>query len=558
MKYAHIGLVALVAVMIAGCGGGSSSKQGSDTFTVGLTGVSQSALGNIAGITYPVDEDGERKVSVPGGTITLNCPDGGADCMITVSRVNGRYVAQSTVDGATATFRATPRTNTNDQNQEIADKDDEIETLKGEVQDLKIRNKRNEAKDIFPRLASGEVDDISETSTAMIDTNYRAKAKVGSGFFGVSAKDSSGSSDGNWYITRFETSDNEGNEKILVIYSDVGSPTRDLLSELPSEEGGGFAAAEIPGVTGKRIQKTLDSSEDAEFISSSSFRGSPLGEAKSLPNNFDIDRGENANPCTGENGACEDSEDNNPANDFTVVRHPGTYRGVSGFFQCTGGSCTATRNGEQNYTLGGGTWTFDAAPSARISVPDKSHTHFGWWKDVAPGNATDSDSGTHEFEFDVFFRTVGRPETLPANFDALSGVYTYRGRATGWYALYSPALPNPAADEFTADVMLQATFNGSVDGVGSISGDITDISGQPNWSLKLVEGTIEDDGTFEETSNGVEWTIGGRKRTGGSWDGTFNFDQEKLGALPSAAVGKFSGEYAGDGRIVGVFGAHKQ
>jgi len=193
-----------------------------------------------------------------------------------------------------------------------------------------------------------------------------------------------------------------------------------------------------------------------------------------------------------------------------------------------------------------------------VSVPDASHTRFGWWKKVVPDHATDDDDTTEELEFSTFSKLVPANQTPPTGFISLNGPYEYKGRAAGQYALHSPALQNSATGEFTANVSLTAIFNGDDSGVGTISGDITGISGQPDWSLELVEGPMATTGTIGQSTMGVEWTIKGFSEKGGSWGGRFSFDQEKLGALPSAAVGTFTGDYGGDGRIIGAFGARKQ
>ena len=236
-------------------------------------------------------------------------------------------------------------------------------------------------------------------------------------------------------------------------------------------------------------------------------------------------------------------DDGNPRNDYDTVQISGSYDGARGNFRCTG-ICTVANLGGGRYTMNG-EWTFRANKNATVSVEDVAFTHFGWWKQA--------DLETDDFTFRSFAR--GEGAAAPALYSTLEGTYTYRGRAVGQYALYSPiAAATSSTGEFTANATLQASFD--ADGNDTISGRITGISGQPNWELTLNETTINGS-AFANESDGVDWTIDGYKNTGGSWNGQFYFD-EKAGAVPTTAVGAFIGDYDGDGRIIGAFGAQKR
>ena len=135
-------------------------------------------------------------------------------------------------------------------------------------------------------------------------------------------------------------------------------------------------------------------------------------------------------------------------------------------------------------------------------MPDESHTHFGWWKNANLEDDT--------FTFGTFEDGTGAD--TPTLFSSLAGTYTYRGRAAGQYALYSPIAASSSTGEFTADAMLQATFD--ADGDDSISGRITRNSAiEPDWSLTLNRKTID---SGARTSAGTRcrpqrstWTIDG-------------------------------------------------
>ncbi|MCY4203158.1 MAG: hypothetical protein OXD38_11215, partial [Aestuariivita sp.] len=113
MKHAHISLVALAAMAIAGCGGGSNNKTngegGTDTpkpFNVVLpTGHGLSAAGEIE------IEAGKSKPT--GSGASLSCPDSAGDdgCVVTVEVADatlGTFTATSTGGQVTVTIPEDP------------------------------------------------------------------------------------------------------------------------------------------------------------------------------------------------------------------------------------------------------------------------------------------------------------------------------------------------------------------------------------------------------------------------------------------------------------------
>lgn len=388
--------------------------------------------------------------------------------------------------------------------------------LQQEADEAQAALNREQAQDALASLTAALT-----PFTGTVSPKYRAQATVtGIGPFASS----SGSTDGGWYVTRF-TNLNRSNEETLVVYSDVGPPTSELLTETYE---GDFTAFGDTNLVVKTVEAADSSGDDASLIASPSFPRNAVASDAFTPT-IDSDLINDAD------------SDGNPANDYDTVRLSGTFDGASGNFYCEGTDCIATHFGGNVYSLtGGGGWTFRASKTARVSVPDDSHTRFGWWKNA--------NLETDAFSFSIFRNGVGSPHSL---FTSLEGTYTYRGRAAGQYALYSPIAASSSTGEFTADAMLQASF-GATD---TISGSITGISGQPGWSLTLNETTIENTGAFTNASDGIVWSIDGYTETGGNWAGQFYFDAE-VGAVPTAAVGTFTGHYGDEGRIIGAFGAH--
>ena len=400
---------------------------------------------------------------------------------------------------------------------------------------------RDAAREVLDREqaedALAQLNQALATFNGDVTVNYRAVASVtGAGAF----RDPSGSSDGSWYVSRFEGGDRVL-KRSMVVYSDVGPPTRELLSEVYESEFNADANDD------RYLLATLDVDEagdaQASLITSSSFPRRGGSTSDPFIPTVDSDPEINANPGVGP------GLDQNPRNDYDTVRLAGAFDGASGHFLCVGTDCTATHHGGNVYTLAAGSgWQFRVGVNAHVSVADDSYTYFGWWRktNLEAGGAADS------FSFSTF--TGGMGSMPPDLFASLNGTYTYNGRAAGQYALYSPALQSSGEGEFTADAMLRASF----DSVGddTISGRITGISGQPDWELTLNETTISGNGGFTNGTNGVDWSIRGFSETGGNWSGQFYFDED-VGAVPTAAVGTFIGHYNADGRIIGSFGAHE-
>ena len=405
----------------------------------------------------------------------------------------------------------------------------EQERLEMEAEEATAALNREQAQDALVQLT----EDLT-TFGGTVSPKYGAQATVeGIGPFPASQ----GSTDGAWYVTRFTNLDRQRDET-LVVYSDVGPSTSELLTEIYDQQ---FTPDGDTNFVMKTIAASAVGDADASLIAAPSF---PRNAAQSDPFTPNVDSDPTMDVADDSEPDTTTDNDGNPSNDYNIVRLSGTFDGAPGQFFCTGDDCTVTHHGGGVYTVDGGSgWTFRASSTARVSVPDESHTHFGWWKNANLEDDT--------FTFSTF--AVGTGAETPDLFSSLAGTYTYRGRAAGQYALYSPIAASSSTGEFTADAMLQATFDAGGD--DTISGRITGISDQPDWSLTLNETTINGSGAFTQSIEAVDWTIDGYTNTGGTWGGQFYFDENE-GAVPTAAVGTFTGHYGDEGRIIGAFGAH--
>ena len=243
----------------------------------------------------------------------------------------------------------------------------------------------------------------------------------------------------------------------------------------------------------------------------------------------------------------------------------GTYRGISGTFECTTGPCTVSLNDKKKPMVGESD-QLSFVPDRKgdtYDAPDTAYAYFGWWLNKP---AKEGDGHTVE----VFSGSVGNvyPEGQVAD---LTGKATYKGPAAGKYAtktITAGALSDAEAGHFTAAATLIANFDApsapdAADSPGNISGMVTDfeLSGEVNssdWELTLKTAPLTG-GLL--TFNGItDVNFGGGKETEkGFWQGSFYNDTD-IGAtddVPGTVAGTFSA-VTGGASLLGAFGATKQ
>ena len=244
-------------------------------------------------------------------------------------------------------------------------------------------------------------------------------------------------------------------------------------------------------------------------------------------------------------------------NGATIITIAGSYYGVDGTYACNPGTdangCTVTR-AANGYTLDVGTdaWTFKATnPDARVTeMPDTNYVSYGWW---IYKSADDS-----EFRASAFRDVKGTVNTA-SSLDALNGTATYVGGAAGKYALSSPIGGTNDAGHFTARATLEANFTTNT-ATNAVTGTIDNFIGADgearDWTVELKGSRIQDTGVMSDaTLNGTVWTIGGTAAAAsGEWDGRL-YDNGDDG-VPKVAIGSFYSTYGPDGKLVGAFGAN--
>ncbi len=265
----------------------------------------------------------------------------------------------------------------------------------------------------------------------------------------------------------------------------------------------------------------------------------------------------------------------------TEVLVPGTYHGASGTYRCSTAPCTATVTATG--TSLGGTWVFAHGAGAMVSVPDADYLAFGWWlnkdKDGEPTAAS------------AFYSTVGAARAALAGVDAIVGSATYAGKAAGKYALSNPLDSTGDGGHFTADATLTAKFSGTGAGItGMIDNFMANDQSVP-WSVALNNRTFDAAATATDQIPGnnigstgaitspdnttvtpnvddsmtTVWSIDGNSApASGTWSGQF-YDEAPSGAtnddgsdVPTNVLGRFQSEFGSVGSMVGAFGAEKE
>ncbi len=261
-----------------------------------------------------------------------------------------------------------------------------------------------------------------------------------------------------------------------------------------------------------------------------------------------------------------------PDNPPTWKEIDGSYWGVEGTYRCTygGNDCTVTK-AAKGYTLGGGTWTFiPDNPEDRVtSLPDTVYPVYGWWLHEALDGTTTVSAFTDYrgslTEQQAELANLSTDENAaPAAAVHLNGTATYKGGAAGFYALQSSTGGTNDAGHFTADAELTATFKeGGIGSVGhKITGTIDNFMGSDgmsrDWSVALNEVPIAADGRWPDTSlnpNKTIWSVGGTAAgEAGEWGGRLY--KQNDGGVPTVGTGRFYSEYENAGRMVGAFGVN--
>ena len=395
----------------------------------------------------------------------------------------------------------------------------ERQRLADEAEKARQAASQAQAKASFDGLGGKEDSGTrSDPGTVTVNPRYGQTAEVGTNPE-VVFESKRRTSSGRWSITTLSNAGITHNDD-LVVYSDIGAPTRVLITE-HSDYMGSFSNVEGTN----NIRATL--SGNANPIASSRFPGG--GRPITFTHTIDSDL-----------TADGDDGDGNLRNDFDTTRFRGTFDGASGTFECTR-TCTVEHEGGSTYNLSAGTWSFTTSNTARVSVDDDSYMYFGWWKREQESNES--------FSFEMFSSGMHEVDNIS---DVLTGTATYTGPAVGQYAIYQPLGTQTESGSFTARAELTANF-GAADAEGMLSGRVTNFSNASDWSITLSSKEISGGAVID---GDVSWTIAGDTEDGGMWDAKFFSDVDGFAGYPEGVAGTFDAKFDSVGRLIGAFGAH--
>ena len=227
----------------------------------------------------------------------------------------------------------------------------------------------------------------------------------------------------------------------------------------------------------------------------------------------------------------------------------GTYNGAMGTYRCESTSdCTVTVNDKGMITAMSAGWIFTPNAGATSDVPDAMYQHYGFWIK----KTTDSDGVVTYNEVETFAGFTGVAATTDTS--GAVGTAKYSGGALGVYThkVLDPEGGSTAVSggHFTADANLTANFGGddvAVSKQNTVTGTIDNFmlaGGEANnWSVSLEGNDSDTNGSIVGTNtDGTVWSA--------QYHGTADATND-----PAGIVGEFNAGFA-NGQVAGAFGAN--
>ena len=533
MKHAPIVALALTAALVAGCGGGSSTR---------ITDLED----ELAATQDKLDaaqaaQEEARKAEEAAEAARLEAARKAAAAQEEAARKAEEAAEAARLEAArqaAAAREAAEEQLRQEQlaRQEAESKATELEEEAGHTADQLVQANARQVLAGLDAFDSTQENTQVGTEDPTVTPLYRESASV---ITAPSVTFSKITSDtrGTWFRTLFENRAFDFTDR-LDVYSDAGSPDRVPFRD--SVYNDGVSAGEVPNTSdigvvglyrGTETTPTMVVDSEGDVVGSLDIMGDTVSNAVSSPfprsgdpaKSFTLtDRGKytteerrRSRLEMGEIGYLAPSSlvnDDEAATPYTgryrdAKRHPlqytyeasGSLAGASGTYTCAGDDLMATSCSvlnQNNHFLFTGPWVFTPAASSRVRVDDTEFMYFGWW--------ARQDNSTEMWTFRTFHgpMTGGNRSTDIAQ---LTGTATYQGPAVGQYSFYQPLTSHSEHGEFSATATLTADFGGLTD-QGTVHGTIDQFADHPDWTLTLKQGTIAN-GAIPTGTDAVSWQI---------------------------------------------------
>ena len=553
MKYAHISLVALAAMAIAGCGGGSdngNNGKGDVTDTEKLLGGLAFRLSS--GTTI---KNGQSRII---DQRNIKC-DGPGDCALKVTG-NATDGYELTSTGGTITVTLVPQQTTRDGTDNSAavteanrERDaanrraaEEERKRKEAEQELATEQQQGNLRVRAPKLVAALNATFGPLATT-VTREDRGSPKVSFSSIGnYEGPTNPPSVPGSWSGVRY-TYDGTVHEDTVTIYTNIGSPNQREFWK-------------IHGLAADGLTITVSN-----------------GEATYTPENGQaetIQIGGTSAALYAANGAAITD-----TNEAVGARVSATYAGTGGWLICTDCTAAVSLPNRKIPADDSGTWVFRPRSITALHnrSQDETYLQFGLWASHPEDEGDDYRSPAFQWI------ASGGSQTIDASAVALKGPAKFVGGAVGEYSIDKVGDRDAKAGSFTAATELRADFGAEGANTHTISGKIHDFKENGSslgWGTLSLVGNLNDPATTVNIgSAGIAGglTIEGTAVTG-SWQanlyGVTNEDVAKpqgakcqntgCAAELAGVAGRFDasgGIVAGGGNtdsdvaIVGAFGA---
>jgi len=244
--------------------------------------------------------------------------------------------------------------------------------------------------------------------------------------------------------------------------------------------------------------------------------------------------------------------DQNRYPDQWSIELSGTLRGANGHFRCEAttqvNNCTITDTGDTFAFSSSPRWRFfPSDPKTQVHVADARYMWFGWWSRKTEETTSAPESVTSH----AHYGGMG----AQTDFSDATGTARYVGPVVGQYAIVDDLGEDSDSGRFTATVTLDADFDATTN---TLSGTVNRFSNDSTWEVNLRSAGISSGAI---SGGPVSWSIGedSVRKDGGQWSAAFYSEiaSPPANSRPTGVAGAFTAHHGDDRRMTGAFGAER-